>query len=272
LVFDFWSLDRIVWRLATAMRQTRKELDMLSKGPAKRVTVFVNEDTRHGTEPLWRAIFDLLVHKQAAGATVTRPLMGFGSHHRVHSPDMEAQMEHLPIRIEFVDTAERVEELLPTLYDLVNDGLIEVQDTTVIKVAQKEQKPEAKIAHTRTTGSARLMRIFLGEADKWHGESLYDAIVKRLRMEDIAGATVYKGLLGYGAKGHTHKSQSFFHLAHDSPVMISVIDSEEKIKQAVGIVEGMLEDGLVVISDVEVIRLAHPSLAMEVRDAGNADR
>ena len=138
-------------------------------------------------------------------------------------------MEHLPIRIEFVDTAERVEELLPTLYDLVNDGLIEVQDTTVIKVAQKEKKPEAKIAHTRKTGSARLMRIFLGEADKWHGESLYDAIVKRLRMEDIAGATVYEGPSRVRCQGaHTQRAKSFFHLAHDSPVMISVIDSEEK--------------------------------------------
>lgn len=245
---------------------------MLSKGPAKRVTVFVNEDTRHGTEPLWRAVFDLLVHKQAAGATVTRPLMGFGSHHRVHSPDMEAQMEHLPIRIEFVDTAERVEELLPTLYDLVNDGLIEVQDTSVVKVAQKEKKPEAQLPHTRKTSAARLMRIFLGEGDKWHGEPLYDAIVKKLRMEDIAGATVYKGVLGYGAKGHTHKGQSFFHLAHDCPVMISVIDSEGKIQKAVEIIEGMLGDGLVVISDVEIIRLAHPSLAMEVTDAGKAGR
>jgi PII-like signaling protein len=257
---------------ATAMRQTRKELDMLSKGPAKRVTVFVNEDTRHGTEPLWRAVFDLLVHKQAAGATVTRPLMGFGSHHRVHSPDMEAQMEHLPIRIEFVDTAERVQELLPTLYDLVTDGLIEVQDTNVIKVAQKEKKPEAKLPHERKVGAARMMRIFLGEADKWHGEPLYDAIVKKLRMEDIAGATVYKGVLGYGAKGHTHKGQSLLHLAHDCPVMISVIDSESKIQRAMEIIEGMLADGLVVISDVEIIRLAHPSLAMEVTDAGNAHR
>ena len=228
---------------------------MLSKGPAKRVTVFVNEDTRHGTEPLWRAVFDLLVHKQAAGATVTRPMMGFGSHRRVHSSEMEAQMDHLPVRIEFVDTAERVQELLPTLYDLVNDGVIEVQDTDVIKVAQKE-KPEPKLPHVRTAGAARMMRIFLGEADKWHGEPLYDAIVKKLRMEDIAGATVYKGILGYGAKGHTHKGQSFFHLSHDCPVMISVIDSEGQIQKAVKIVEGMLADGLVVISEVEVVRLA----------------
>jgi len=244
---------------------------MLSKGHAKRVTIFVNEDTRHGTEPLWRAVFDFLIHKQAAGATVTRPSMGFGSHHRVHSPDMEATMEHLPVRIEFVDTPERVEELLPTLYDLVTDGMIDVQDTTVVKVAQKGKKSEIKAPHVQTTAAARLMRIFLGEADKWHGEPLYDAIVKKLRMEDIAGATVYKGILGYGAKGHTHKGQSFFHHAHDSPVMISIIDSAPKIKQAVEIIEGMLQDGLVVISDVEIIRLAHPSPPMEVADARSAN-
>jgi PII-like signaling protein len=245
---------------------------MLSKGPAKRVTVFVNEDTRHGTEPLWRAVFDLLVHKQAAGATVTRPQMGFGSHHQVHSPDMEATMDHLPVRIEYIDTPERVQELLPTLYELVNDGLIEVQDTTVVKVAQKENKIKIKAPHIQTTATARMMRVFLGEADKWHGEPLYDAIVKKLRMEDIAGATVYKAILGYGAKGHTHKGQSFFHPTHDSPVMISIIDSAVKINQAVEIVEGMLQDGLIVISDVDMIRLAHPSPTVEVTDAGNADR
>ena len=77
---------------------------MLPKGPAKKVTIYVNEDTRHHTEPLWRAIFDYLQHKNLAGATVLRPVMGFGSHHRRHSMDMEATMEHMPIRIEFVDS------------------------------------------------------------------------------------------------------------------------------------------------------------------------
>lgn len=243
---------------------------MLSKGPAKRITIFVNEDTRHGAEPLWRAIFDLLVHKKAAGATVTRPLMGFGSHRRVHSPTMEATMEHLPVRIECIDTPEKVEALLPTLYDLVSDGLIEVQDTTVVKVARKEVK-SGKLPHIQQTATARLMRVFLGEADQWNGEPLYDAIVKKLRMEDIAGATVYKAILGYGAKGNTHKGQSFFHLARDSSIMISVVDSPAKIEQAVEMVEEMLQDGLIVISDVDVIRLAHPAPSLEVTDAGSAN-
>lgn len=110
------------------------------------------------------------------------------------------------------------------------------------------------------------MRIFLGEADRWNGEPLYDAIVKQLRMMDIAGATVYRGILGYGAKGHTHK-QSFFHVARDLPIMISVVESEEKLSQAAEAVESMLQDGLIVISDVDIVRLIHSSPPEETSNA-----
>jgi PII-like signaling protein len=126
---------------------------------------------------------------------------------------MEATAEHLPIRIEFVETPERVEELLPTLYEMVTDGLIEVQDTTVIKLTRVSSQEEPKLPHQRKVGPAKMLRIFLGEADKWHDEPLYDAIVKKLRLLDIAGATVYRGILGYGAKGHEHKKKLSARLA-----------------------------------------------------------
>jgi PII-like signaling protein len=104
------------------------------------------------------------------------------------------------------------------------------------------------------------MRVFLGEADRWHGEPLYDAIVNRLRMMDIAGATVYKGILGYGAKGHTHK-HNLLHTNRDLPIMISVIEADEKLSQAAEAVEEMLQDGLIVISDVDIVRLVHAHAA-----------
>jgi PII-like signaling protein len=230
---------------------------MLSKGAAKKVTIYVNEDTQRHLSPLYEAILTFLVHKGVAGATATRALAGFGAHAVLHTPKVEVLTEHLPIRIEFVDTAEKVNELLPTLYDMVTDGLIEVQDTTVVKVATKDKRvSEPARPHTRQAGTAKLMRIFMGEADRWHDEPLYDAIVKKLRMMDIAGATVYRGILGYGTKGHTHK-QSFFHVARDLPIMVAVVETEEKLKQAAEVIEGMLEDGLIVFSDVEIVRLIH---------------
>src|SRR5262252_11101975 len=108
---------------------------MLTRGPGKKVTIYLNEDTRTPDGPLYQAILQFLIARSVAGATLIRPHSGFGSHHQIHSPEMEARAEHLPVRIEFIETAEKVERLLPTLYDMVTDGLIEEQDTTIIKAA-----------------------------------------------------------------------------------------------------------------------------------------
>jgi PII-like signaling protein len=230
--------------------------NMLQKGTAKKVTIFVNEDTQHHFTPLSDAILTFLLHRGVSGATATRAVAGFGPHHVMHTSKIEVLSEHLPIRIEFIESPEKVDELMPTLYDMVNDGLIEVQDTNVVKVADREKPQPATTPRVEMRGRARLMRIYMGESDKWNGEPLYEAIVKRLRFMDIAGATVYRGILGYGVKGHTHKSGRL-PFSHDLPVMISVVDSEEKLTKAIDEIEAMMRDGLIVLSDVDVIRLVH---------------
>src|ERR1035438_10005499 len=240
---------------------------MLQKGTAKKVTIFVNEDTQHHFGSLCDSILTFLLHKGVSGATATRAMAGFGAHQVMHTTKIEVLTEHLPIRIEFIESAEKVDELMPTLYDMVNDGVIEVQDTNVVKVASKEGRSPPKGPHTEMRGTARLMRIYRGESDKWQDEPLYEAIVKRLRLMDIAGATVYQGILGYGAKGHTHKSGRL-PFSHDLPVMITVVDSAERLAQAVDQIESMMLDGIIVFSDVEVIRLVH---SQPVAESANAN-
>ena len=170
-----------------------------------------------------------------------------------------------------MDTPEKVEEVLPTLYEMVSDGLIEVQDTTVVKHARKTPKPEPKLPHERKEGQAKLLRVFIGEADRWHDEPLYDAIVKKFRMMDIAGATVYRGIFGYGAKGHEHK-KSFLHVSQDLPILVTVIDTAEKITAAAEAIEAMVEDGLIVISDADIVRLVRSREAAEGSDAKRTTR
>ena len=234
---------------------------MLSKGPAKKVTIYVNEDSQYHLAPLHEAILTFLMHKGVAGATATRALEGFGAHKVLHTPKIEVLAEHLPVKVEFVETAEKVDEVLPMLYDMVGDGLIEVQDTTVVKASSARQEAGPEAPHVRKAGPAQLLRVFLGEADRWHDEPLYDAIVKKLRMMEVAGATVYRGVLGYGAKGHEHK-RSFLHVSRDLPIMIAVVDTPEKIAAAAATIETMLEDGLLVISEAEMVRLVrHGTIA-----------
>src|SRR5260221_7213258 len=115
---------------------------MLLKGAAKKVTIYVNEDTRHHLGPLYEAILTFLMHKSVAGATASRSLAGFGAHRVMHTTKVELLAAHLPVRIEFIETAEKVDELLPTLYDMVADGLIEVQDTTVVKASGLQSQPK----------------------------------------------------------------------------------------------------------------------------------
>jgi PII-like signaling protein len=231
---------------------------MLTQGRARKVTIFLNEDVRHHHTALHDAVMTFLLHKGIAGATATRALSGFGSHQQLHTPHIEVIAEHLPIRIEFIESPEKVDEVLPMLYEMVADGLIEVQDTTVIKLSRRAasaaESAGAVAPHHRVQGPAKLLRVYLGEDDKWHGEPLYDAIVRKLRMMEIAGATVFRGVMGYGAKGEPHK-RTFLHPMRDLPVMISVVDTPEKIATAVEAIEGMLDDGLIVLSDVEMIRL-----------------
>jgi PII-like signaling protein len=112
------------------------------------------------------------------------------------------------------------------------------------------------MGHEKLEGQAKMLRIYIGEDDRWEDEPLHEAIVKKLRMMDIAGATVYRGILGYGANQRMHKS-GFLGLSHDLPLMITVVDSVEKIRRAVTVLDEMVDEGLLVLSDVEVIKYAH---------------
>lgn len=105
-------------------------------------------------------------------------------------------------------------------------------------------------------GNAKMLRIHFGEDDKWHGKPLYEAIVMRCRELDIAGATVFRGIEGYGASSLIHK-QHLLRRSSDAPIMISVVDTEDKIRNLLPALHEMVDEGLIAMSDVEVIRYVH---------------
>jgi uncharacterized protein len=105
-------------------------------------------------------------------------------------------------------------------------------------------------------GKAKMLRIHFGEDDKWQGKPMYEAIVMRCRELDIAGATVFRGIEGYGASSLIHKKH-LLGLSSDSPIMVSVVDTEEKIRKLLPVLDEMVDEGLIAVSDVEVIRYVH---------------
>jgi uncharacterized protein len=112
---------------------------MLTPGPAKKVVIHLNEDESSETGFIYQQVLRFLLEQGVSGATLLKPEAGFGSHHRLHEKEWYGgDKQHLPVRVEFVESAERVNAVLPGLCTIVQDGLIEAQDTMVIKVARQE--------------------------------------------------------------------------------------------------------------------------------------
>ena len=98
----------------------------------------------------------------------------------------------------------------------------------------------------------KLLRIFVGEQDKWQGQPLFQAIVQIARREGLAGATVLKGIMGFGRKSHL-LTATLFRLSEDLPIVIEIVDSEEKVNQFIPHLDEMVRDGLVTLERAQVI-------------------
>ena len=99
---------------------------------------------------------------------------------------------------------------------------------------------------------ARFLRIHISESDRYQGKPLYEAIVQKCRELKIAGATVFRGLEGYGETAEMHKSHL---IRKDQPIVISIVDTPENLDRLVPVVEGMMDTGLIAVSDVQAIRV-----------------
>ncbi|MEO8960631.1 MAG: DUF190 domain-containing protein [Ginsengibacter sp.] len=105
--------------------------------------------------------------------------------------------------------------------------------------------------------NAKLLRIFLGESDKYHQQSLYEAIVFEAKKQSLSGATVIRGIMGFGANSKIH-SAKLFDISTDLPVIVEIVDTEDKINRFIDTVEQFFEEsksgGLITIEKAQVIR------------------
>jgi PII-like signaling protein len=240
---------------------------MLKAGKALKVSIYVSEGSKHHGMPVYSSILDFLFYRRVSGATVVKGIAGFGADHHMHSANIVELSDHMPLKIEFVETPEKVNEILGKLEELAGTGMIEIQETTIAKPAQVSKPKEAMPPqHLKIEGKAKMMRIYIGESDKWRDKPLHLALVEAMRANDIAGVTVYRGILGYGAHGRIHKDKAL-HLSHDCSIMLSAVDTEEKIGAFLPLVEQMVEEGLVVLSDVDIIKYAYRAQGLNIEKA-----
>lgn len=224
---------------------------MLQAGKALKVSIYISEGSTHHGAATESSILDFLFYRGVSGATVLKGVAGFGADHHLHTSTTVELSDRLPVKIEFIETKEKVDQLLGKLSELAGSGMIEIQETMIAKPALTEVNMEPDLPHRKISGKAKLLRIYIDETDSWDGKPLHEALIEALRANDIAGVTVYKGIVGYGAHRALHQQKT---MSHNASLMLSVIDCEDRIAEFMPVLEKMVLQGMAVISDVDIIK------------------
>jgi uncharacterized protein len=108
----------------------------------------------------------------------------------------------------------------------------------------------------KTQGEGRLLRIFIGESDRWEGKPLFEAIVRKAREQGLAGATVLRGLEGFGAHSRVHTAK-VLRLSEDLPIVVEIVDQAERIDAFLPTIDAMVSEGMITLEKVQVVAYRH---------------
>jgi PII-like signaling protein len=212
-----------------------------------------------------------------AGATVLKGILGLDVDGQLLESRPWALIEPLPVIVEFVDAPAAIGRFLATVSEVVADGLATLERGHVLvyrhsrEAAGRSPMPlevPGRIPPLSTLPSpeefpimklseeGQLLRVFIGESDTWAGEPLYRAIVLKARELGLAGATVLRGPMGFGANSRVHTSK-LLELSTDLPVVIEIVDRAERIQTLLPFLDEVVDEGLITIETVRVLRYRH---------------
>ena len=243
---------------------------------ANLVRIYANANEKWHGQPLHRAIVEVARRGGLAGASVFPVELGFGTHRRVHDIASDYSSFEIPISIEIVDAAERAAGLLAELEALVGEGLVVVSSARVVVYAHgNEQAADLSVADApvaqnlarrfagnegstemKIEGDGKRVSVYVGSSDTWRGRNLAVAVVERCRELGMAGATVTRGVMGFGKHSVIHKSH-LLGLSADLPEKIEVVDKAEEIDRLLPALVEMLGGGLILVEAVHVIHYRH---------------
>jgi uncharacterized protein len=230
---------------------------------------------RHGASPLYEWIVETAHREGLRGATVLKGFFGLRPEGSVLEARTWSISQELPVIVEVVDEPARIEALLAAVEPVFREGIITLERAHVLHYGAGPRRPaassRARIIATSQTSAATgvrtmklpetgvLLRIFIGESDKEPGRDrpLYEAIVRRAREAHLAGATVLRGPMGFGRHSRVHTAK-LLELSTDLPIVIEIVDSEEKVDAFLPTVDELVTEGLVTLEAVRVLRYVSP--------------
>lgn len=229
---------------------------------------------RHGGEPLYAWIVETARHEDLQGALVLKGLMGLRADGTVLQESSWSVAQELPVIVEVVDGPRHVERLLERVEPAMRQGTITLERAHVALYRAGEPgskprdvAPRCDVVATQDASAALevktmkipeegvLLRVFIGESDREKGADrpLYEALVLRAREAHLAGATVLRGPMGFGKHSRMHAAK-LLDLSTDLPIVVEIVDAEEKIRAFLPVVDELVTEGLVTLEAVRVLK------------------
>lgn len=235
----------------------------------------VSNFIRHGMQPLYEWIVETARREGLQGATVLKGFRGLRADGSVLAEQTWAISQELPVIVEVVDEPARIEQLLARVEPSFRDGVITLERAHVLLYRAGARPPgrlperdvlgttaESRAIGVRTMKvpeNGVLLRIFIGESDREPAgdRPLFEAIVRRAREAHLAGATVLRGPMGFGRHSRMHTSK-LLELSTDLPIVIEIVDAEEKVDAFLPTVDELVTEGLVTLEAVRIVRYVSP--------------
>lgn len=226
---------------------------------AEQLTIYVTEGERVEGKLLYRVLMDTARQSGIVGMTVMRSAAGYGQRNRHISVDwiMEFAPELLMI-LTVIEQPKAIALFLSHVQTLVQDGLVVKEPVTVVHHAPfTEDLRQPFLNLTTPMTKFERLTIYVGESDQWNGKPVYLALVEEARRQGLIGATVVRGVTGYGKQNqHRIMFLGIIELSSDLPMVATIIDRQEKIEQFLPLVEEMVLGGIVVREPIEVVHHA----------------
>lgn len=224
--------------------------------------------------PTYERVVQQAAKHKLSGVTVLRGIMGFGSRGLISHSEFKLVGDS-PVIVECVDDGEKIKEFFHNITEkLLHHGLATLERAGVIMYRSGEHKApkqtvllsgvkplstlpdiqEVLNMHTDSTGV--LLRIFIGESDRFEHQPLHEAIVKKARELGISGATVLQGSMGFGANSVIHNDRVLA-MSSDLPIVIEMVDARGKIETLLPLLDNMVQDGMITMEEVRIVMYRH---------------
>lgn len=234
--------------------------------------VYLRSSDLYHFAPVYERLVQAASRQKLAGATVLRGIMGFGPHGTLMPSDYRWTSAS-PVIVELVDEAEKIAAFAQHVFpQQMKTGLATLERASVMMYQKRGKPHQSRLpapieplttlpdlkgdALMRIDHDGVLLRIFIGEADEWENKPLFEAIIAKARAAGMAGGTVLKGSLGFGANSVLHTNKVLA-LSTDLPIVIEIVDSREKIQSFLPTLDHLVQEGMITMEGVHIYKYTH---------------